>query len=247
MSPSTETSESRAFASELKFHVSAADAGALRQWARHNLAADPYGAGEAGDTYLTTSLYFDTPGFDVYRRNGSYKRSKYRVRRYCGGGIVFLERKMKTRSLVSKRRSTIDIRELPRIGEPSAEKHWPGYWFHRRLLARDLRALCQVSYERTARVAMTGNGPIRLTLDEDLRALPVDAVEFQSGAGVPLNPGSCILELKFRYAMPVVFKHLLAEFGLNPQPISKYRLAVQSLGYAAGPDVERRERMAVLA
>ena len=33
-------------------------------------------------TSTLSSLYLDTPTFDVLRRNGSYGRAKYRIRRY---------------------------------------------------------------------------------------------------------------------------------------------------------------------
>ena len=35
--------------------------------------------------------------------------------------------------------------------------------------------------------------------------------------------------------MPVLFKYLAEEFALNPQPVSKYRLAVAALGLASVP------------
>ena len=44
-----------------------------------------------------------------------------------------------------------------------------------------------------------------------------------------------ILELKYRYAMPAVFKELVEEFKLNPQAVSKYRLAAAVLGFAGQP------------
>ena len=66
---------------------------ALREWARAHLAPDHFGSGPHGDGYTTTSLYFETPGFDVYHRRGSYGRSKFRIRRYGEADIVFLERK----------------------------------------------------------------------------------------------------------------------------------------------------------
>jgi hypothetical protein len=231
MSPSTESLERRRFAFELKYLIPAGRAGAIRQWARERLPADPNGSGQAGDTYLTTSLYFDTPGFDVYRRNGSFGRAKYRIRRYWDGPAVFLERKMKKRNLVSKRRTILDLDELERLSGPLAGKGWSGFWFHRRLLARGLAPVCQISYERTARVLMTPAGAIRLTLDQDLRAVPVRGIEFQSrDNALPLGEGHAVLELKYRYAMPTLFKQLLAEFPLHPRPFSKYRMAIQELG-----------------
>jgi hypothetical protein len=235
MSPSLDCAESREFASELKFAVAPEIAEGIRRWARERLEADPNGSGQSGDTYLTTSLYFDTAGFDVYHRRGSFGRSKYRARRYCDGPVVYLERKLKTRSLVAKRRSVVDAGDLGRIAGADAVADWPGYWFHRRLLARGLHPVCQVSYLRTARVAAGAGGPIRLTLDRDLRALAVAGPSYgPREQALPIAANISILELKYRYAMPLVFKRLVAEFGLNPAPVSKYRMAMEALGLAPG-------------
>jgi hypothetical protein len=192
-----------------------------------------------GDSYRITSLYFDTPNFDVFHRKGSFNRAKYRIRRYDLGDIAFLERKLRTRKMLSKRRSIVGIDELERLSDGEPEASWAGYWFHRRLLARGLRPACQISYDRTARVSMTSCGPIRLTVDRNLRALPLDTLAFDdAGIRTPLSQEHHILELKFIRDMPAVFKNLVEEFALNAQPVSKYRLAVAALGYVAEPVME---------
>ena len=239
MSPSTEVRENREFASEIKFLVSPALADQIRDWARGRLAPDPNAAGESGDAYLIRSHYFDTDRFDVFHRKGSFGRSKYRVRRYGQSEFTFLERKLKTRGLLTKRRSIVKLDELERLANADPERGWAGYWFHRRLLARGLAARCQILYHRTARIAMTQYGPIRLTLDEHLRALPAAGLWFSEQNGARLLENQNILELKFRCEMPVLFKYLVEEFALSPQPVSKYRLEATALGLvttASSPD-----------
>ena len=86
-------------------------------WARTRLAPDPYAGGESGDEYLTTTLYFDTDDFKVYQRRGSYRRSKYRIRRYGSSDVAFLERKLRTSMLLSKRRTSIPLADLARIDD----------------------------------------------------------------------------------------------------------------------------------
>jgi len=227
---STQIRESRAFVAEVKFLVPADRVDDLRAWARSRLRPDPFGGGPFGDSYETSSLYFDTGAFDVFRRHGSYGRSKYRIRRYGNEPELFLERKLKTRELVTKRRSRIAADELSGLLSADPRKGWAGHWFHRRILARNLGPVCQVAYSRTALVQSNGHGPIRLTLDTGLRGAPAGDLAFADlGAAVPLTGACGILELKFYCVRPPLFDELIGHFALTPQPLSKYRAAVQAL------------------
>jgi hypothetical protein len=233
MAFSTEIRENRAFVAEIKFYVPPDRFHALRDWARAYLRPDPHGSGPYGDTYQTNSLYFDTVGFDVFYRRGSYGRSKYRVRRYGDASELFFERKLKTHDHVSKRRSIVNIGDLPRLADPEPKKGWAGHWFHRRILARELGVVCQVAYERTALVHSNGHGPLRMTLDRNVRAVAGNDLGFRSLDGEPALTGeNAILELKFYRALPPVFQKMVAEFSLSACPISKYRIAVNHLQLA---------------
>jgi hypothetical protein len=232
-----ETRDRRRYAAELKFLVSPAVGDDIRAWARVHLTADSHGTGPHGDGYVTTSLYTDTPALDVYRRRGSYGRSKYRVRRYGSSDVAFLERKLRTSSLVSKRRSIVPTADLARLIPPLADRvTWPGGWFAARLSARQLEPVCQVSYQRTARVTPTPYGLARLTVDTALRARPVDGWAFASPDYLPVLADQAIVELKFAVGMPALFKRLLETFGLAPITTSKYRRSMQALGLASVPD-----------
>jgi hypothetical protein len=236
MSPSTDQRENREFAAEIKFLLSPTLAARVGEWARQRLAPDPHAAGDTGGAYQITSLYFDTAELDVFHRRGSYGRSKYRIRRYGSSVTVFLERKLKTRGLVTKRRSLVPVDELLQLPGRVAKPGWTGWWFHRRLLARGLEPVCQIGYQRTARVAMTPRGPIRLTLDRNVRAAAIADPGFDDGwPGVPVLDDQVILELKFRHETPLLFKRLVEEFALMPRPISKYRLAAAALGLVKEP------------
>jgi hypothetical protein len=83
---------------------------------------------------------------------------------------------------------------------------------------------------------MTQNGPVRLTLDQNLCACSAENYAFNSGSELPILPNRVVLEMKFLVSMPVAFKSLLAEFGLNPLRFSKYRYAAASLGLVPQPD-----------
>ena len=225
--------EIRECASEIKFVVDGETAARVRERARGLLSPDPHASGPAGDEYGITTIYFDTYDFDVYHRRGSYRRAKFRVRRYGEEDGVFLERKLRTSELLSKRRTRVGLDELPRLAGVEADQGWTGRWFHRRLAVRRLQPVCQVAYQRTARVGLTDEGPIRLTLDEGLHGWPVDAAAFESSDRPRELTSRIIMELKFRGEMPGLFKRLVEEFTLRPSRVSKYRLGIA----ATRPDV----------
>jgi len=222
--------------SELKFLVSERTAVELRRWARMRFTPDPHAAVVGGDTYQTRTLYFDTDEFDLFFHRGSQARAKFRIRAYNDGPTVFLERKLKRKNRVSKRRSTVTLSDLSRItGEP---EDWSSRWFSRRLLLRGLGPVCQVSYSRIACVGESSCGPLRVTIDQDLRTAPIYAMGFTDDAGIDVIPGDAILELKYASELPPVFEEVIETFTLHPHSISKYRLAVRKLGLA-----DDKERM----
>lgn len=217
---------------EIKFLVSPVVAQRIREWARVRLAPDFNAGGKWGDEYQITSIYFDTDQYDVFHRRGSYGRGKYRIRRYGANETVFLERKLKRRERVRKRRSIVGLEETTRVNESQPDSRWSGFWYQRRLRARQLKPVCEISYRRTARVSQDESGPARLTLDENIRALDVHGPAFNGVLedGVSVLQDRVILELKFPREAPAFFKQLIEAFALNPQPFSKYRHAAVALG-----------------
>lgn len=233
--------ETREFACESKFLVNAQQAELIGAWARDHLQMDPHGGGAQGDVYRVSSIYFDTERFDVFQRNGSFARSKYRIRRYNQNDTAFLERKTKTNSQVSKRRTQVHVAEFNHL-HIAADARWPGYWFQRRVQLRGLQPVCQISYQRLARLGQSEYGPCRLTLDSEVNALPCAQTHYTPMAGQALlPPGRYILELKYRYSLPVLFKRLLTEFAPVPQRLSKYRLAIESLELSPANAAAHRE------
>ena len=238
-----ELREQRPFAAEVKFVVTPEKADAIREWARTRLTPDPYGSGQAGDAYTTTTLYCETSDFDVFHRRGSFGRSKYRIRRYATSDMVFLERKLRTKEMLSKRRSLVPMDELELLaGTPPAwPRKWAGAWFGDRILTRRVAPACQVAYDRVARLTATPYGVARLTLDANLRAWPAEGFAFQTGEPEPVLPGRLILEMKFRVEMPALFKSLVDTFQLNPDRVSKYRSSITALGLADAAPTEGNE------
>jgi len=227
-----ESRENRAFAYEIKFLIPSGSTDLVRAWSRVRLRPDPHAEAGSGDTYHVNSLYFDTQACDVFHRTGSYGRAKYRIRRYGSASSVFLERKLRAHGIVTKRRTSVPIADLARFTS-APDEPWAGHWFHRRIAARAMSPACQISYHRMAMLGWNDAGPIRLTVDDDLRACEATGAAFCTHTeGMSLLDGQAILEMKFRLAMPTVFKELLKEFRLYPQPVSKYRLAVPVLAAA---------------
>ncbi len=215
---------------ELKFLLDEARAREIETWARRRLTPDPHGDPALGGAYRTTSLYFDTPELDVYFRSPSYRRSKFRARRYGSVPWAFLERKSKWGDEVAKRRTLVPDAELPLLAGSGSGESWPGHWFHRRLLLRRLLPACRVVYERTAFVGAGREGPLRLTLDRHVRGIPADGWSLAPfDGGRPLTP-RVILEFKFRQALPAVLKELVQGLRLSTGGVSKYRLCRAAWG-----------------
>ena len=227
------TRETRAAAAEIKFLIHPALAPRIRAWARINLQPDPHGGGPFADEYETASLYFDTRDLDVFNRRQSHGRAKYRVRRYGSSSTIFFERKLRTSRMLVKRRTMDSMDALARLENGTTAPDWAGEWFRRRLEARALHAVCQVSYHRMARLIDTPEGVARLTLDTNLRAGRTLGAAFASAPAVPFLADQVILELKYRNHPPAAFKRLIESFALTATTASKYRLGMAALGHAA--------------
>ena len=223
---------SNGYSAEIKFLLDEATGLRVREWARERLEADEHGGGAHGDEYRVSTLYLDTAARDVFHRRGSYGRSKYRVRRYGEEARVFLERKLRTGSRLAKRRTDIPLDTLHLLPGRDLDNHDSTTWFRRRVSVRQLEPVCRVSYLRTARLANTPDGRVRMTLDYALSASTADAFAIDGPGPAPLLTGHMILELKFRGAMPAVFKELADAFALSPGRASKYRTAADVLGIA---------------
>jgi hypothetical protein len=230
----------RLAARELKFVVPLALRPRIVEWARQHLAPDGHGEGLHADEYSTSTLYFETSEFDVYKRQGSYGRSKYRIRRYSTPEPVFLERKFRTGKLLAKRRTTVLASDLTRLENDCPDPSWAGFWFHRRIVLRRLRPLLQLSYDRVARVGTSDTGPVRFTIDANLTALPMPDRAFLPGVGMPFFEDLSIIEIKYRLSLPAMFRPLVETFGLEVQKISKFRAGLRSLDYPLPRDPDEQ-------
>jgi hypothetical protein len=236
---------SRPGAYEIKFLVDDDRADALITSARELLAADPHAEPGRGDAYRIHSLYFDTPDLAVFRRVGAHARRKLRLRRYGVEPLIYTERKAKFRGIVTKRRSAIVAEELDWLVDGQLRPGWAANWFRRRLDLRGLSPKISVVYDRIARVGMTPEGPIRFTVDRDVRCLPSSGSGFPSASeGQQVLSGFSIVEFKYRVALPAVFKGLIRELGQEPTGVSKYRHGVVACGLQQACEPAEREAAA---
>ncbi|ODS59077.1 MAG: hypothetical protein ABS36_02740 [Acidobacteria bacterium SCN 69-37] len=212
----------------MKFLVPAATAARILAWARTRLIADPHAGGPTGDEYHTTTIYLDTDDRAVYQRRGSYGRSKYRIRRYGTAHLAWIERKLRTNTLLSKRRTVVGDTDLGDLIVPRTTGG-PTAWFVERVQARRLRPVCQVSYRRHALVGAGSHGPMRLTFDDAIRAQWNETTIFAPDDGLPILADHVIVEMKYCVVMPAIFKEIVERFVLSPSPISKYRLSLAAL------------------
>lgn len=223
----THSRETRDGAREVKFLATTDHAARVLDWARSRLEPDPNGAGPAGGQYRTTTIYFDTHDRAVYLRRGSYGRSKYRIRRYGTSEVAFIERKLRTNRLLSKRRTAVSVLDLPDLTATATDA--PARWFLDRIATRQLFPVSQVSYRRHALVGTGVYGPMRLTFDDDIRAQVNGTTIFAHEGGAPILQGHVIIEMKFCIDTPGVMKELVERFALSPAPISKYRTSIEAL------------------
>ncbi|RYG36014.1 polyphosphate polymerase domain-containing protein [bacterium] len=215
-------------AHELKFALSDAIVGQVTEWAKAHIPADPYAG--LGDLYDVDSLYFDSEDMSVFHRQPGFDDRKYRVRRYGSEGLLYLEEKEKLKGWVRKRRTAIPEDDLNRI--EVEDTNWEGAWFSRMLGEWGLVPKSRVTYRRLARVGESEGGPIRLTIDRNVRCMKANGLHvapIRDGEALAIDRN--ILELKFgRSGLPLLYKGLIREFGLLSNGSSKYRLSVLATG-----------------
>lgn len=219
---------------ELKYELSQDDVFRMKSWARRHLCPDPHG--EDG-CYRVTSVYCDTPTFDIFHRTQGYRGGKLRLRRYGSAPFVFLERKVRKGDQVRKRRVEVAPEDLPKLASymagTMAPVEWAAGWFLDKALRKRVIPACRVGYRRTAFFGMAAGQNVRLTIDENLIGVPARDWDAQPlHEGLELLPGSALLELKFQVSIPELFRGLLPELPVQTGRISKFRRCVQLCGLA---------------
>ena len=234
LSPSLQSTHDSPPAHEVKFVLSDEQARRVEQQLRSVLIPDPHAQpSDSTGYYFTTTLYCDTPAFDIFHRRVGFTRRKYRVRRYGLAESLFLEQKTKHDTAVQKRRTNICPGDLQRLQSPDAASDWDGEWFRQCVTSLHLAPVLAVMYDRTAYVGHCDDGPLRLTFDRSIRAVSETAWQVAPfSGGHSILQDQVICEFKYRGPLPAPFKAVIADERLAPASASKYRLGLQAAGGA---------------
>jgi hypothetical protein len=217
---------------EIKIALDADVARELENYLAPLMHRDPHGAKAADGAYEVTTLYTDTPGFDVLHRTIPRRRRKFRLRRYGRESVVYLERKTRHQSRVRKKRTSIAAEQSAELNRIPLVDDWAGSWFHRSVHRHGLTPVCMVSYRRSAFVGQSEFGPIRATFDRELSTVRAQHWSFHEHfpATHVTVAAQTICEFKFSIGLPFKFKDVLQRFQLIPGRFSKYRAAAHALG-----------------
>lgn len=208
---------------ELKFIVDEAKVKDLQVKLSATLGPDTYGGGDG--TYSVSSLYLDTPELASFTRE---LPGKWRLRRYGDDVIVHVEYKAKPGpGQVVKHRSTVSSTDVETLGTRPKPK-----WFSRDIEMYHLQPTQLICYTRQAYMGIVDGIDLRVTLDHDVRAVPMHdfILPHRTAEAKPIVIGR-VLEVKFENAPPTGFLAGLSELGLEPMSFSKYRTAMICAGH----------------
>ncbi len=203
------------------------------------LLVDKFAAKQPNGQYTVRSIYFDTPGFEMYHTkvDGIAHRLKVRLRGYNIGdenSKVFLEIKRKYEGPILKNRAYAPFGVVLQLfkgvpidgfnGEISNHDNTRRFFYQ--ILSRNMRPVVNVIYEREPFFGSTldPQNDFRLTFDMHLRSVAYPAVEkLFDETGVRFAfPGYFIMEVKFNHYCPAWVKPILEDFKLRKEPASKY-------------------------
>ncbi|WP_232698133.1 polyphosphate polymerase domain-containing protein [Brevibacillus daliensis] len=216
---------------ELKHEITAMDCFLLRHNLQHIMKSDPH-ANNNG-TYVIRSVYFDNIDDKVVteKKEGFYKRDKYRVRLYDHNTeYMNLEKKSKRNDLCQKQKCRITKEEYERI------RHDDIGWMEEdeRDLIRELyvqmnlfqlKPITIVDYKREAFIYEYGN--VRVTFDSSIKTsfrnndlLNPDITMIDI-----LEPNMVVLEVKYDEYLPDVIRKMLQVSDRRKNAFSKYQVS----------------------
>lgn len=230
---------------EFKYLVPIEQYTALRSAVLPFLRPDSFAARQPDGRYTVRSLYFDTPGFEMYHTKveGIAHRMKVRLRGYNLGGpesSVFMEIKRKYEGPILKNRSQAPYAVVLQLFQGKPIEQFADQIrnpdnarrFFYQILSRNMRPVANIIYEREPYAGgnLDPENDFRLTFDLHLRSVAYPRVEelFIEKDVRFAFPGFFIMEVKFNRFCPAWIKPILEEFQLRKEPASKYVGAINS-------------------
>lgn len=228
---------------EFKYVVDNATRVALEEAIVPYMELDLYCARNEDRSYRITSVYFDDRKLSCYHAtiNGMLNRRKFRLRRYDGGTLSFLEEKGRRNAFAYKVRQPLDRTlyryvaaadwrallnaEADAAGKPMAEFLAAG-------LRNALQPKLRVHYRRRAYVGR-GGYRFRITFDDMIRGDASTDLNGSAPFGRDALPARSIVEIKFEYQVPLRFIRQIEILQLRRQSVSKYCICAEAIGLVA--------------
>jgi len=225
---------------EFKYLVPSENYNALRSALMPFLKMDSFAAKQPNGMYSVRSIYFDTPGFEMYHTKieGIAHRMKVRLRGYNLGNDsspVFMEIKRKYEGPILKNRADAPYGVVRELFKPGATFDDCAHQiknpdnarrFFYQVLSRNLRPVVNVIYEREPYLGKNTNleNDFRVTFDMHLRSVSYPSVDrlYEEAGATFAFPGFFILEIKFNHFCPDWVKPILEDFQMRKEPASKY-------------------------
>ncbi|MCF0135482.1 MAG: polyphosphate polymerase domain-containing protein [Lachnospiraceae bacterium] len=210
---------------EIKYEISLAAARAIQERLKTVMQPDPHHGPEG---YRIHSLYFDDADHSAYRDkvDGIRDRSKLRLRYYEENeDYIVFENKEKIGDLTRKTGMQVSKETALALmrGEVLPLGTAPLLDLYRALKKSSmLHPAVLVDYHRTPFTLKTQN--VRITIDSDLRTKPFqkDLFDRQSPMIPVLDPGTCILEVKYDEFLPPYLALILQDVPKTRIAISKF-------------------------
>ncbi|MBK9139374.1 MAG: polyphosphate polymerase domain-containing protein [Verrucomicrobia bacterium] len=242
---------------ELKYHISEAQALAVRDFVRCYLEIDEFGATQPNLSYRIHSLYLDSDDLKTYwdTINSNKNRFKLRLRYYddAPSSPVFFEVKRRMDNAILKQRGGVRRVAVPgllagQLPEPEhllTDQPKPFFAlqrFSQLMLSLRARPKVHICYLREAWMNHDDNS-VRVTMDRDVRAAYEPGGRLTTDIENYVRPfgNEVILELKFTGRFPNWFRDLVQGFGLVRRSAAKYVDGVEAIGlsvfnYHPGPE-----------
>lgn len=189
--------------------------------------------------YMIRSLYFDDYFNTSYEEKdaGVLRRKKYRIRIYnCSDASIKLERKKKFGSYIYKEAAKLTKDEVYRIIDGDYDFLLKSDQslcreFYYECVSNVMRPRTIVDYEREPWIS--DEGTVRITFDMDVRAAigSFDIFDPTLPALNVLEPGKCVMEVKFTEFLPQALREILPDRASEFTAVSKYVLCYEKTEY----------------